>query len=191
MMDVELITRLNDLWKPIYPYLARWIESWIPGEKAHVLEIGPFSGGIIHSLLNRCPTLQGLMALSDRNVAQAIGKSFGPPCPILLSPLEKLPLLPAFDLVICRGAFFFLTPEIISESARIIKPGGHALLGGGYGPITPDGLISPIAAESKRLNYRLGKKRLASGTLEEMVQEAGFTDRSRIIETGGLWVLIT
>lgn len=189
-MDVELIGRLNILWKPVYPHLARWIEPWVSHETGHILETGPFSGGVIHSLLNRRPRLQGLIALSDQRVAHSIGTSFGPPCPILISPLEQLPFLPTFDLVVCRGAFFFLTPEIIKESYRILKPGGYALLGGGYGPDTPDAVMSPMAVESKELNYQLGKKRLSRQALEEMVRQAGLESRSTIIETGGLWLLI-
>ena len=190
-MDAELITRLNKLWKPIYPHLARWIEPWIHEETGHILETGPFSGGIIHSLLTRRSTLQGLMALSDSAVAHAIDTAFNSPCPILLSPLEQMPLLPSFDLIVCRGAFFFLTPEIMRESSRLLKPGGHALLGGGYGPLTPEEIISPIAAESKELNYRLGKIRLSRNDLEKMVLEAGLENRSTILETGGLWLLIS
>ena len=190
-MDPELITRLNTLWEPIYPHLARWIESWIPENTGHILEIGPFSGGIIAALLQRHPTVQGLIALEEASVAQTVLKSFGRFCPILLSPLAHLPLLPTFSLVVCRGAFFFLNPDIIKESSRILKPGGYALLGGGYGPGTPSDIISPIAEESKDLNYRLGKKRLSRKNLEKMASEAGLETRSTIIEKGGLWLLIS
>ena len=191
MMDAELITRLNTLWNPIYPHLAQWIEQWIPQDTGHVLEIGPFSGGIVNALLARRPTLRGLIALSEENAARAIQKSFGPPCPILVSPPAHLPLLPTFNLVVCRGAFFFLTPGIIKECHRSIQPGGHAILGGGYGPDTPDDIISPIAGESKDLNYRLGKKRLSRNNLEKMVSEAGLENESSIIDKGGLWLLIS
>ena len=93
--------------------------------------------------------------------------------------------------MICRGAFFFLTPHIIKECCRVLQPGGHALLGGGYGPVTPEEIISPIATESKDLNYRLGKKWLSRKNLEEMVSEAGMEKYSTIIEEGGLWLLIS
>jgi SAM-dependent methyltransferase len=191
MMDAELITRLNTIWNPIYPHLAQWIEQWVPQNTGQVLEIGPFSGGIINSLLARRPTLQVLITLSEENAARAIQESFGPACPILISPPAHLPLLPTFSLVVCRGAFFFLTPGIIKECRRILEPGGHAILGGGYGPDTPNDIISPIADESKDLNYRLGKKRLSRNNLETMVSEAGLENESTIIDKGGLWLQIS
>ncbi len=191
MMDPELISRLNTLWEPVYPHLAQWIKPWMPENTGHILEIGPFSGGIIASLLQHHPTVQGLIALEEEDVAQSVRKSFGLFCPMLISPLAHLPLLPTFDLVVCRGAFFFLTPEIIKESRRILKSGGCALLGGGYGPDTPKHIISPIAEESKDLNYRLGKKRLSRSNLEKMASEAGIETQSAIIDEGGLWLLIS
>ena len=190
-MDAKILTRLNTLWEPVYPHLARWIEPWIPGDGSHILEMGPFSGGIINALLTQRPTLEGLIALSDTNAAETIQESFGPPCPVLLLPPAQLPLMPTFDLAVCRGAFFFLTPQIIKESHRILKPGGYALLGGGYGPQTPHEIISPIADESRDLNYRLGKVRFSRDNLEEMVAESGLGNRSTIIEAGGLWLLIS
>jgi hypothetical protein len=96
----------------------------------------------------------------------------------------------SFDLVIYRGAFFFLTKQIIKEAYGILKPGGRALLGGGYGPQTPPGAIENIAEESKRLNYRLGKKWISRRELEEMVREAEMEKYSEILEEGGLWLLL-
>ena len=64
-------------------------------------------------------------------------------------------------------------------------------MGGGYGPTTPEGIISPIAAESKDLNYRLGKKWLSRKDLEKIVSAAGLEGGSVIIEDGGLWLLIS
>lgn len=189
-MDTELITRLNNLWEPVYPYLERWMESWAPKDNGWILETGPFSGGIITAMLERFPTAQGMIALSERYVAQAIKTSFALPCPVLVSHLDRLPLFPVFDLVICRGAFFFLTPQIIQECYRVLRPGGYAILGGGYGPDTPEEVISLIAEESKDLNYRLGKKWISRTELEKMVAETNLESQSSILVKGGLWLLI-
>ncbi len=189
-MDTELITRLNDLWEPVYPYLAGWMEAWAPKDHGWILETGPFSGGIITAMLERFPRAQGVIALSERPVAQTIKTSFDLRCPVLAARLEALPLSPAFDLVICRGAFFFLTPQIIQACYRVLRPGGYAMLGGGYGPNTPQEVISPIAVESKDLNYRLGKKWISRMELEKMVAETNLENQSAILVKGGLWLLL-
>ena len=189
-MDTELIRRLNTLWEPVYPYLGKWVESWKPKDNGWILEAGPFSGGIISTLFKRDPTRQGLIALSEPAVAQTIKRSFDPLCPVLLSELHRTPFLSTFSLVICRGAFFFLTPRIIKEIWRILRPGGYALLGGGYGPDTPQEVISPIAAQSKDLNYRLGKKWISRPELLQMVAETNLQHQSTILDEGGLWLLI-
>jgi hypothetical protein len=128
--------------------------------------------------------------MSELEVADAIRDQFGSNTEILIGSPERPPLMACFDLVIYRGAFFFLTTQTIKETFRILKPGGKALLGGGYGPRTPPEEIGKIADESRRLNYRLGKKWISRGELEEMVREAGMETCSKILEEGGLWLLL-
>ena len=131
-MDTLLITRLNSLWQPVYHHLAQWVENWLPKQEAHILEMGPFSGGIIASLLQHHPTLQGTIVLGEENVAQAIQSSFGAPCPILISPLEHLPLLPTFSLAVCRGGLLLSDPpnhqrELPHSATRGPCPSGRRL----------------------------------------------------------------
>jgi SAM-dependent methyltransferase len=128
--------------------------------------------------------------MSEREVADSIRNQFGSNVEILVGSPERLPLRASFDLAIYRGAFFFLTPEIIKETYRILKPAGRALLGGGYGPLTPSEEIAKIAEESKRLNYQLGKKWISIGELKEMVRETEMERSSKILEDGGLWLLL-
>ena len=53
----------------------------------------------------------------------------------------------AFDLVILRGAFFFIMdrPKILDQVARLLRPGGLAFVGGGYGKGVPQAVIDEIA----------------------------------------------
>ena len=189
-MNVEIISRLNVLWRPIYPWLATWIGQWVPAKRAWVLELGIFSGGISDSLMTLYPDIKTICLMPQENVAKNISDSFESNFKTVISLMSALPFRDPFDLAIFRGAFFFLTPEIILEAHRVLKPGGHALLGGGYGPLTPPEEIAEIADESKRLNYLLGKKWLSREMLEEMVRETGLMRYSQILEEGGLWLLL-
>ena len=189
-MDVRLIKTLNDLWQPIYPFLGKWILKWCPENIGRVLELGPFSGGISTSLLKHNPQLQTFCLVEQEELIEPIRASFHPHIEFKIGGLKMLPFHPSFDLIIFRGAFFFLTSEMIKESYRSLRPGGYALLGGGYGPLTPKEEIEKIALESKKLNYRLGKRSISREMLAGMIDEAGLNLCSTIIEDGGLWVLV-
>jgi SAM-dependent methyltransferase len=189
-MDSELISRLNELWQPIYPHLARWIGGHYPGKPSLTLELGPFSGGISRAFKGLFENLRAVCLMSEFEVAGTLRSQFGSHVEILVASPERPPLMDSFDLVIYRGAFFFLTTQMIKEAFGILKPGGRAILGGGYGPQTPREEIGKIAEESKRLNYRLGKKWISREELEEMVREAEMETYSEIIEEGGLWLLL-
>ncbi len=189
-MDVQLLAHLNKLWKPIYPYLARWTGEWCQKERGWILELGPFSGGISDDLMTLFPHLRATCLVSQYEVATTIKKQFESNLEIAVGSLEALPFEASFNMAIFRGAFFFLTPEMIREAYRVLKPGACALVGGGYGPLTPPEEIAKIAEESKSLNDRLGKKWISKRGLEDMVKEAGMEGCSQIIEEGGLWLLL-
>ena len=97
-----------------------------------------------------------------------------------------------FDLVIFRGAYFFLDEEgkIIREIYRVLKEDGIAFIGGGYGKVTPQALIDEIAHKSRDLNDRLGRRRVTVGEVKGMVKKAGLSDHARIEREGGLWLVI-
>lgn len=189
-MDTRLISRLNKLWGPIYPYLAQWISQWCPAKPRWVLELGPFSGGISNALKSLFKDVRTICFMSQNAVAETIKRQFASDIQIFIGSPEQLSFTASFDMVLSRGAFFFLTPEMIKETQRILKPGGRALLGGGYGPLTPAEDIAKIAEESKRLNYQLGKRWISRGEVEEMVRDAGMEKYGQIIEEGGLWLLL-
>ena len=189
-MDIQAVIRLNELWRAIYPFLARWISRWCPEKTGWVLELGLFSGGINRALMAQRPALKTVCLISQDKVARAVKKQFESSFETAVGALDSLPFGVFFDVVIFRGAFFFLTPTIIRETYRVLKPGAYGILGGGYGPLTPLEEISEIARESKILNYQLGKKWISKGELKEMVNDAGMEKCARIIEDGGLWLLL-
>jgi SAM-dependent methyltransferase len=189
-LDIELISRLNELWGPIYPHLAQWIGHRGPPKPQWVLELGPFSGGISRSLMIQRENVNALCLMPQQSVAASIRDQSTSGIQILVGSLEQLPFAASFDLAVFRGAFFFLTPQMIKEAYRILKPAGRGLLGGGYGPLTPPEEISRIAEESKRLNYRMGKRWISKAELEEMITDAQMAEQSEVLEEGGLWLML-
>ena len=79
---------------------------------------------------------------------------------------------------------------LLQEIYRVLKDGGFAFVGGGFGKDTPQERIDEIADESRILNDRLGRDRVSIMGLEEMVEKAGLTEYCKIEERGGLWLNI-
>jgi len=195
-MDISDIKRLNALWVKVYPYLAEQIISFLPKSARMLLELGPFSGGISFELAKArkdCPIIiaDSRQEILDYLSGEARKRSLLNQIRLVRSDLPMLRFRAAeFDGVICRGAFFFLDESMLKEIHRVLRTGGIGFVGGGFGALTPRSLIDRITVESRRLNERLGKKWISRTQLEEMVAKAGLEKCSRIVEEGGLWLLL-
>ena len=197
-MDLRNLKRVNDLWRKIYPYLAAQCMEYYGKSYGDVLEVGPFSGGISVELARLHPVLNVTLVAQDRGVVGYLrkeieGAGLNQKIEITRSELDNLDFADGlFDLVISRGAYFFLDEEgkILCEIYRILKENGLAFIGGGYGKNTPQGLIDEIADESRDLNDRLGRRRVTDGEVRTMVNKAGLTSHTRIEKEGGLWLVI-
>ena len=161
-----------------------------------MLEVGPFAGGIARGLLSLSSEFKVVLVdtspelfddlreeISETPFAQRMMITSSPHSPLIF--LDK-----SFDLVVCRGAFFFLTPVMLQEIYRVLRPGGCAIVGGGYGPVTPQTLIDEIAEESKQLNLLLGKQWMEQEDLTQMIQEASLQEHTEISTEGGLWLIM-
>ena len=197
-MDMNDLKRVNSLWEKIYPHLALQIMENYQRDFGMVLELGPFSGGISMALARLYPKLNITIADESPEVLkylrQEISRS-GSSKKICVSKtnLNQLAIDSAqFDLAIFRGAFFFLHNEkyLLQEIFRVLKDGGIAFIGGGFGKDTPQVLIDEIADESRVLNDRLGRYRVSVLEFEEMVRKAGLLEHCTIEERGGLWLNI-
>jgi probable selenium-dependent hydroxylase accessory protein YqeC len=199
-MDPHLIAKINRLWGPIYPYLARFIADLYRKQggrkEGDVLELGPFSGGIAKELVLLSPHCRVVVAdetpgLFDPLYEEIEKTAFAQRMMIVSSPLAPLTFVDqGFDLVIFRGAFFFRTPDILREVYRVLRPGGLAIVGGGFGPSTPNALIKGIAEESKHLNLLLGKPWMTEKDLTLMIRQASLHEEAEISTDGGLWVVL-
>jgi ubiquinone/menaquinone biosynthesis C-methylase UbiE len=197
-MDLEDLKRINRLWNRIYPYLALQITEGCRKDSGAVLELGPFSGGISMELVRRYPGFNITIADKSSKVLDCFDEE------IRLAGLSKnikirkttfSPLVfkdAEFDLVISRGVFFFLDEngDLLREISRVLKEGGMAFIGGGFGKDTPKELIDEIGDESRVLNDRLGRKRISIEELEQIIKRAELVGSCRIVEEGGLWVAI-
>ena len=163
-----------------------------------MLELGPFSGGISYELADRHPAMEftladdheGYVAYLEGGIAHG---SFGPRMEVADASMDNLPFGDAaFDLVVLRGAFFFIMdkPRILSEIYRVLAPGGMAFVGGGYGEGIPQSVIDGIADESRVLNDRLGRRRVTLGELKTVIESQCLTEAAQICEDGGVWLIV-
>jgi len=197
-MDLRNLKRVNDLWSRIYPYLAIQVMEYYGRSHGEVLELGPFSGGISVELARLHPGLNITIAAQDPGVVDYLrkeiqGAGLNRKMEVDWSELDNLVFADClFDVVIFRGAYFFLDEEgkILREIYRILKEDGLAFIGGGYGKNTPQALIDEIADESRDLNDRLGRRRVAEHEVANMVNKSGLTSHTRIEKEGGLWLVI-
>ena len=197
-MDLRLLKQVNDLWHNVYPYLADHVMECYGRDCGDILELGPFAGGISLELARRYPALNITVAAQDSGVVDLLKKEIegagldggidvkrsG------LNPLVFADLL--FDLVIFRGAYFFLDEEggILREIYRVLKEDGLGFIGGGYGKDTPQAVIDEIADASRDLNDRLGRIRVTVDDVRNMANRSGLTPQAEIQKEGGLWLII-
>jgi SAM-dependent methyltransferase len=198
-VDIKLIQEINKLWLPVYPGLARQAAEHCPQQPLRILEVGCFSGGTGLELLKLFPQSRLTVALEIPGLAETFFDDWrgGLACldaeriTIISTPLVPLAIPEAaYDLVVCRGVFFFLNEkgDLLAELYRAAARGGRVFAGGGFGSHTPKAIIDPIADESRRLNYALGKTVVSPEQFKTMIEYNGIT--ADIVQEGGLWAIV-
>ena len=197
-MDIDDIKRINSLWSKIYPYLVSHIMESYRRMSGSVLELGPFSGGISFELsrlygdldITIADEMPGILEHFSREIET---RGLSERIAVNKTDLNRLAFDDSqFDLVIFRGVFFFLDDkkDLLREIYRVLKDGGMAFAGGGYGKGIPQELIDEIAEESRELNDRLGRRRFSIKELEEIIERSQLDNVCRIEEEGGVWIVI-
>ena len=195
-MDLQALIDVNKLWHKIYPYTSEHALSLYGRKSGKVLEMGVFSGGITHYLAKTYPEIDNTILTDDPAFSLAVSDwlaSEGLSIPVMTSPLYATGLADAsFDLVILRGAFFFIVdePKILNEIYRLIKDDGMAFVGGVGGKGVPDETIGEIKVESQIQNDNLGRRRVTIDQLRGIIKEVGLEDKIKIHEEGGVWLEI-
>ena len=196
LRDEDIIERINSLWLPVYPFMADHVMALSGVRSGRILDLGPFAGGLAVSLLAKSVDFHAkVMDSSQRLLQWTAERAHEADCFSRLT-LDRADIEPIseqeafFDLVLVRGAFFFLTPLLLREIKRVVRAGGLAWVGGGYGPLTPNGVIAPIAERSKQWNEAIGKQRITIEEAQRLVVSAGISSSARVSTEGGLWIEI-
>jgi hypothetical protein len=192
-----LIDKLNLLWEPVRPFLAREIEELYGRRDGHILEIGPFSGLIF--------------TLAQKNVGQSFSIAAFPQAAIPIYRHEarehglqdRVRIIESdssliniaddgVDLAIFRGALFFPTLFQVDFGAiyRTLRTAGIAFIGGGFGKYTPAEVIGKIAKRSERLNAAMGRVRVTVESVRDQVRSSHLEGKCEITTEGGLWVVM-
>ncbi|HEX2964597.1 MAG TPA: hypothetical protein VHO84_02370 [Syntrophorhabdaceae bacterium] len=195
IMDTVALVELNRLWEPVRPYLIKQILDLYDREPIDIVEIGPFSG-ILFDLARQGTGSSFCMALFPDDILDSFQEEsacLGLEHMIMMRKSdEKLSGLPteSFDLAIFRGAFFFpsLFQPDLTNIYRILRPGGMAIVGGGFGVHTPSELINHIGKRSADLNKQLGRIRVTKEDIQARLNAEQLEQTSDIIDDGGLWV---
>jgi SAM-dependent methyltransferase len=194
---LENIKRIYHLWREVYPFLASAIMDDFGRQSGRVLEIGPFSGGLSIELARLYPDLNITITTWEPDEIKYMQKIIADEglvdrIEVVKSGRDRFDFADEdFDLIICRGALFFLDERLIMESFRMLAKKGIATIGGGYGKNTPRPVIDAIHDESHLLNQSLGKRWITKGRLESLINDCGLTDYCSIEEAGGLWLIIS
>jgi SAM-dependent methyltransferase len=191
------IAELNSLWRPIRPYLARQVGELYGRRDGSVIEIGPFSG-LAFELAAAGIGESFCMAVFPAGVIgplreEAAGAHVSGRVRVVESDPQLSGLADSvFDLAVFRGAFFFpsfFTPDL-KAVCRVLKEGGVAFVGGGFGRYTPPEVIDVVKDCSKELNLSIGRVHFSEAALRAAVRAAGLAEKADFITEGGLWVVL-
>jgi hypothetical protein len=196
-VDLALIKELYHLWRPVYPYLAGAIGDFCGGVDGMVLEVGPFCGAIFAMMEQGIGGRHGVATFPQGMGAfySAEAEHLGIKEKVALC--ETTSALTAIkddsvDCLVFRGALFFPGLFTIDFPAlhRVLRAGGTAIVGGGFGAQTPDGVISAIGERSRDLNMEAGKAEVSREEIEQNIRSGRIPGPAQIITTGGLWIIM-
>ncbi|OPY79722.1 MAG: hypothetical protein A4E64_00366 [Syntrophorhabdus sp. PtaU1.Bin058] len=196
-MDLQPFIELYHLWRPVYPHLAKYIGELYGRTDGNVLEVGPFCGTIFELCRNGTGK-----SFSMGTFPPGIDRFFREEVKRLdyddkVTVIATDPALTGitdntYDLVVFRGALFF--PETFRTDFRavyrVLGQDGLAVVGGGFGRMTPNAVIGQIGERSKELNIFLGKTGMNEKGLLRDIESSGIEGGVEIVSEGGLWALI-
>jgi len=143
-IGVSVLKDLYMLWKPVFPYLTRYIKEIYKKHGGEIIEVGPFCGSIFslktEGIGNRHTIATFPSGMGRFYRQEALTSGFDEEFMIVESD-DSFSCFrdEGFDLIIFRGALFF--PDLFNVDYmniyRMLKTGGIGIIGGGFGKYTP------------------------------------------------------
>ena len=195
--SLEPVKELYNLWQPVYPFLAEHIRECYNRNDGSVADIGPFCGVIF--------ALQKIKAGSSFSLVtfpsgmadfyrEEAGRHNTTDVIEVIDSDAALKGVPdnTYDLILFRGALFFPSLFSLDFKAvyRVLRTGGIALIGGGFGKYTPSPVIDDIGKRSRELNLRAGKVEISEDMLRQEIQTGKIPGTIGLMSEGGLWVIM-
>lgn len=109
----------------------------------------------------------------------------------LVADVEKMPFVrDSFDIVFSRGSVFFWqnTEQAFKGIYKILKSGGTAVIGGGYGLSTPQSIIDELRKDRPEKNKKI--PRLNLDDLLAMALKTGGQCEVSQVPDRGFWLII-
>ena len=196
--DFDEIVR--NVFAPIYPVIAKQIVERTNIKEGICIDLGTGTGALARAIAKitnlkvyALDISKDMLKLTEKYIKEE-GLE-GKIIPIL-GDVHKLPFEDNFaDLIISRGSMFFWNDKIkaFKEIYRVLKPGGMAYIGGGFGNKE---LREKIFAEMRKRNpnwdneVKSRMKNHSKEILEDILDKAGIPNYKIIDDDSGLWILI-
>ncbi|MDD2443901.1 MAG: class I SAM-dependent methyltransferase [Desulfotomaculaceae bacterium] len=197
---VEFDKIAREVFAPVYPVIAGQIKHKTGIIRGTCLDIGCGGGylgiamtGITELDVYLFDASQEMLKIAAGNIAS---RGLEQRIQTLPGDVHKIPLDDnSIDLVISRGSVFFWRDrqKAFQEIHRVLKPGGVAFVGGGFGTEALKEQITSVM-EKKNKNWREKlKKNIGENAVEgfaETLRKAGIITFEIDRNEAGLWIII-
>lgn len=188
---------------PIYEYLTQSVEKRIPisFHEIDVLDLGGGNGKWLFSLLKK-GVKSGTLVDIEQEMVSFANKYFvenldSDNWKAFQGSANEIPLLSeSHNLIVSRSSMHMWDnlQQCWYEMYRVLKPGGFAFLGRGYGPDLPDKIRREVKVNRKKLREKTQdfKEEPPSPKPEDLTkiaQTAGFSEIEIIPDGRAYWIL--
>jgi ubiquinone/menaquinone biosynthesis C-methylase UbiE len=187
----------RNIFAPIYPVIARQILERTGVRGGICLDLGAGTGRLGYAIAELAPLLDVILYDKSKEMLSIAGKdnSYLDRVKLLRGKAEEIPLSDeTIDLAVSRGSLFFWDDQKkgIEQIYRVLRPGGWAVIGGGFGTKELFKEVDAVMAEeypdwSERRKERIGA--MGKAHFERVMKESLVPNYK--VEQGekGLWII--